>query len=406
MAPTPAPLPTPSPPAQPATATGYRLPPLRSSLGFKAWSTVACLSVAALLAVGFFLFVAAVISTEMFMGREARSLPSVTGKVVSAVPVPWSTSKGKPTQTIEVTYEYVVDGKAYQDTAMGVHTWFTTNTDELAKAVAMFPSGKELRVYYSPSEPSQGWAEPRMTRQQMSFAFMGACPFVALAGLFLLNTPLKRKWNDPRVPATAVYTDGVWRIRPVLSVLRVGLGGGSLASLIIVFKLNPDQPATVLEPVSDAAVFGAAAIGFALAALVLGLGLWLGRPGRYELVVDLKSRRVTVPRRHRKNLAGEHPIAFERILAIDPVRYPENQLIIGDAEKLTTFAPVMTIVGAGKDGSDLELRLDNLVRKRPEQLTLCAFLMSLIDPRFAGHQAQSSSDFKIMTYEESLRSNT
>lgn len=112
--------------------------------------------------------------------------PSVPGRVVSSKVVAVSCLEGGGGNCTapDIRYRYAVRGIELEGTRLGVLAW-ETNGSAAKDAVAAFPEGREVTVYYDPTIPSRsvlrtgpGWAEILM---------IAVAAGMVLGGLYVLK---------------------------------------------------------------------------------------------------------------------------------------------------------------------------------------------------------------------------
>jgi hypothetical protein len=103
---------------------------------------------------------------SLWLGRQARGWPSVTGKVTEARIVsgrlPSTTETpgrsgrdGEEYFAIEVRYDYRVRGKAYVGTRLSFGRIHFPDYDSAIDALAGVAAGREVQVYYDPRQPQR-----------------------------------------------------------------------------------------------------------------------------------------------------------------------------------------------------------------------------------------------------------
>lgn len=111
---------------------------------------------------------------KFWLGRQARTWPSVTGRVTEARIVRGrlpgdhdsrlrSEREGDEYFAIEVRYDYVVRGKAYVGTRFSFGVDHFPDYDSAIDALHGVSAGREVEVYYDPRQPQRavlrtGWS--------------------------------------------------------------------------------------------------------------------------------------------------------------------------------------------------------------------------------------------------------
>jgi hypothetical protein len=101
---------------------------------------------------------------KFWLGRQARTWPSVTGRVTEARIVRGRLPadpdeplhrKGDEYFAIEVRYDYVVRGKAYVGTRFSFGLDHFPDYDAAIDALHGIAAGREVQVYYDPRKPQR-----------------------------------------------------------------------------------------------------------------------------------------------------------------------------------------------------------------------------------------------------------
>jgi hypothetical protein len=240
------------------------------------------------------------IARTAFHQLRAGSYTVTDGTVVSSTVVTSEDSDG-PVYRPEVSYRYRVGERELVGNRLNYEDLFASGADAATEAVASFPPGTTVRVYYNPADPSDSLLRPGLNARQLFLA------------LFL--TP----FNAVMVFLWAVLAKGLWlkRARPLAGGLRIesGLRGTSI-------RLG-GMPAlgaglATVAGLSFASIFivGFASRGFNPAypviagvwVLILGSGLaatlWQAarnRSDRQRLLLDETSGNVDLPAMHGRN---------------------------------------------------------------------------------------------------------
>jgi hypothetical protein len=113
---------------------------------------------------------------------KATTWPTVSGKIQRSLVVE-SGSEDKAYKP-EIVYEYQVNGRYYVGDVWRIGSEAYTAREKSEFAVAGYPPGRPVTVYYNPDEPAEAVLEPGETG--WSSAFAGAVFF--LIGLLALFT--------------------------------------------------------------------------------------------------------------------------------------------------------------------------------------------------------------------------
>ncbi len=125
--------------------------------------------------------------TLMSASRKARGWPVVTGRIVErSVGPSTTTGASRPGRYFEprVTYDYTVDGKAYQGHRIGMTTE-AYDEDKARRVVRELPDTVE--VHYDPSNPSDAVLQPSAIGMGLLILIFGAIAVVA-GGAMLLTS--------------------------------------------------------------------------------------------------------------------------------------------------------------------------------------------------------------------------
>jgi hypothetical protein len=123
----------------------------------------------------------------MSASRKARSWPVVTGQIVErSVGPSTTTGASRPGRYFEprVTYDYTVDGKAYQGHRIGM----TTEAYDEAKArrvVNELPDAVE--VHYNPGNPADAVLQPSAIGMSLLILIFGAIAVLVGGGMLLAS---------------------------------------------------------------------------------------------------------------------------------------------------------------------------------------------------------------------------
>lgn len=125
--------------------------------------------------------------------RYAHGWPKVTGTIVASdldVNLIYRNDKSVRTYGAAIRYSYFVGGKAYESDQIQLGGRSeTSEPEEYEKAVARYPAGKRVTVYYDPGDPATATLEPGATGGIRNMAFVGG-GFV-LVGAVLMTLTLR-----------------------------------------------------------------------------------------------------------------------------------------------------------------------------------------------------------------------
>lgn len=225
---------------------------------------------------------------------RAVDLPTVPGTVIHSDITESRGSKGSLRRRADIRYSYVVNGEELTGTRLRLSSIaFGDGSRQAQAAVAAFPVGKTVTVYYDPVAPANSLLQPGLLPEHL-IASLFAVPH-HLIGVWLLLVALRqlgRHWRGPLASAPIRHLPGS-RIAvrmPWMSPLSVGLlslgilsiVGGLLAVIVI--------PAPTL---TSALLAWAVVLSIAIS---LGLRRALKlRAGQADLIIDAGAKTVTLP---------------------------------------------------------------------------------------------------------------
>jgi Protein of unknown function (DUF3592) len=111
--------------------------------------------------------------------NRARSWPTAQGRVLDSRLREVRDSEGK-TWEVYILYEYWVDGQTYRSNVWRMQAGSSSFTGAAEKAVARYPIGSRVMVYYNPDAPGDAMLEPGKMGWWMFFG--GAAFFIT--GIF------------------------------------------------------------------------------------------------------------------------------------------------------------------------------------------------------------------------------
>jgi hypothetical protein len=127
--------------------------------------------------------------------KQAHTWPTARGTILSSdLESEVKQHDGKPIKTYgaAIRYTYEVGGKTYgSDQIQLGGTRETSDPDEFEQAVARYPVGKRVTVYYDPTDPGIATLEPGASAGIFNMAMVGG-GFV-LVGAILIGLSL---WGD------------------------------------------------------------------------------------------------------------------------------------------------------------------------------------------------------------------
>ncbi len=228
--------------------------------------------------------------------EQARTVdfPTVPGMVIHSDITERRGTKGSLRRRADIRYNYVVNEQEFTGQRLRLSTLALGNGSRQAQAaVAAFPVGKTVAVYYDPVAPAESLLQPGLLPEHL-IAALFAVPhhLIGLWLLFVALRQLRRRWLGPVASAPIRHLPGL-RIAvrmPWMSPLWVGLisvgilsiVGGLLAVIVI--------PAPTLT---------SALLAWAL---VLGIAIGLGLrralrlfDGQADLIIDAGAKTVTLP---------------------------------------------------------------------------------------------------------------
>ena len=107
---------------------------------------------------------------EMWETYRAREWPCTRGVIKSCIAEPDDEEEAQLTYGLSVEYEYEVDGVSYSSHTH--HAW--TDPAYTNAAAAVYRDGKEVTVYYKPTDPEASLLEAQLWR------FRGTAPLPTL----------------------------------------------------------------------------------------------------------------------------------------------------------------------------------------------------------------------------------
>ncbi|HLP09317.1 MAG TPA: DUF3592 domain-containing protein [Opitutaceae bacterium] len=232
-----------------------------------------------------------------FRQLRANSYTVAEGTVISSTVITSEDSDG-PVYRPEVRYRYQVGERELVGDRLSYENLFASGADSANEAVAAFPAGAAIRVYFNPADPTDALLRPGLSARQLFLALF-LTPFNAVM-LFLWAAVAKWLWlKRTRPPA------GGLRIESGLRGTSVRLGGMPALGAGL----------AAVAGVSFASIFvvGFASLGFrpsfptitGVWILVLGGGLvatlWQAarnRSDRQRLLIDEVSGNVDLPPTH------------------------------------------------------------------------------------------------------------
>lgn len=239
----------------------------------------------------------ALIAHTAYRQLRAGSYTVTEGTVISSSVATSEDSDG-PVYRPDVSYRYRAGERELVGNRLDYENLFASGADAATKAVASFPPGTAVRVYYNPSDPSDSLLRPGLNARQLFLALF-MTPFNAVM-IFLWAVVAKWLWlKRARPPAgglhietglrgTSVRVGGI----PALGAGLATVAGLSFASIFIIgFAAGGFNPAYPV--ISGVWIF------------ILGSGLatalWQAarnRSDRERLLFDEASGNVDLPATH------------------------------------------------------------------------------------------------------------
>lgn len=113
-------------------------------------------------------------------GVASESWPSTTGTITLSKMRSKTSGGGKPSKRVSITtyetefeYAYTVDGVDYVGSRVSPFR-FQGSKESALEAIAKYPKGAEVPVYYNPERPSRSFLEPGFSWPAMIMTGIGA----------------------------------------------------------------------------------------------------------------------------------------------------------------------------------------------------------------------------------------
>lgn len=118
--------------------------------------------------------------------RASSSWPSVQGRIVSASvgEHKGTKSKRKTTYHADVRYDYQVNGQTYDSKRISFGEYSSRDRSHAEEELKKYPVGKQLPVYYSPTNPASSVLEPGLSTQTWFLPGFGLIFGLAGLGMF------------------------------------------------------------------------------------------------------------------------------------------------------------------------------------------------------------------------------
>ena len=140
---------------------------------------------------GVLLVISGIVS--IIRSRRSRKWPVAQGRVVSSkILEDWESSDSSTTSRMssytykpEIVFEYDVDGTTHVSNMVSMVDYQSSNFSRSEKIMERYPEGKDVQVFYHPSNPSLGILEPRSIGGgclilAIGLGFIVICTLVAL----------------------------------------------------------------------------------------------------------------------------------------------------------------------------------------------------------------------------------
>lgn len=245
---------------------------------------------------------------------RAADFPTVPGTVIHSTTAETRSSKGSLRRRADIHYRYVVDGQEFTGKRLRLSTLaLGDGTKQTNAALAAFPVGQAVTVYYDPAAPAESLLQPGLLPEHLIVALF-AVPH-HLIGIWLLLSAvraLRRSWRGPRAASPIRHLDGL-RIAvrmPWMSPLSVGLLTLGICSIVGGFLAVILIPAPTL---TDALLAWSAVLG-----LAIGFGLRRALKllaGQADLLIDAGAKTVTLPLGHGRKQPISLP--FEEVQGLE-----------------------------------------------------------------------------------------
>ena len=135
--------------------------------------------------------------------RASVRWPTADGKVVSSSVESDHSSGGNgggTTYQAEILYEFSVDGTIYNGNRVAYGDYGSSNPSHARNIVNQYPVGKELTVYYMPSEPEESLLEPGMQTQAWFLPGFGLVFLCTGSGMLVFLPKLVAKVDQGVAP--------------------------------------------------------------------------------------------------------------------------------------------------------------------------------------------------------------
>ncbi len=127
---------------------------------------------------------------------QAKSWPTAQGRIILSKVTEGRLSKSRirvARLCIELDYLYLADGVAYEGHRLNAGWHCFASEQRIRELLKKYPSGKEVKVYYNPENPSQAMLEPGL---DWSIFFLWGVGFITVSLMWPLIRRKKRRKRD------------------------------------------------------------------------------------------------------------------------------------------------------------------------------------------------------------------
>ena len=121
--------------------------------------------------------------------RASSTWPTVEGQVTRSEVTTSTDSDGDDSYSPEVTYEYLVDDQAYENTTIKFGENSYSSRRRAQEIAATYPVGKQVDVFYDPKAPGRSVLEPGVSGGSYIVLGIGAV-FVVVSLIILIIVPI------------------------------------------------------------------------------------------------------------------------------------------------------------------------------------------------------------------------
>jgi Protein of unknown function (DUF3592) len=276
-----------------------------------------------------------VIVTAAVRQQLAKSFSTVTGRVTKSEVTSQRGSKGGTQYSVDIEYNYIVDGKRYHGTRFRYPDWSSSDGDWAREAVQAHPRGAQTTVYYQPGRPEESLLSPGIGGGEL-FMLLFLTPFnLIMFGIWAGVWEWGRSRGAVPVAGGAKITTEGTRVRvrlPRYSPWLVGLVSlgfsAFIAVFVVCFLFGGFHPA--LDRIIP--------VWVVVLAISVGVFLWCWlrvKSGAEDLVIDEAAGMVRLP----QTFGRKRPVsaAIVNIASVQVEKIPHTN----KGSTTYTYVPVM-----------------------------------------------------------------